>query len=290
MKKAIVFMFFSLVSIFLHSQTMRSWGWQVLDTAYLVCQYKYSHYAPIIDAKQKDVMKLEIGKKLSKFYSNKTFLFDSISSLPNGGQIIKENFEAVLKRHSQAPKKEQMNILLDIPGRASRFMIYKNYEKGQLLVQDQEGEYYQYEDTLGMQQWEIVEDTMTILGYPCQKAACRWRGRTYSAWFTPEIPISEGPYKFVGLPGLILKVEDRDQKYCFEIEEIQKVSGLGIYLAQPLEKGEHYKDSNWVELYHKREQSSKNLIRRINRDMQRLGKDARLSEKKDIDMIELLDF
>lgn len=64
--------------------------------------------------------------------------------------------------------------------------------------------------------WDIPNlETDTILGYPCMLATTNFRGRTYSAWFTLEIPINDGPWKFYGLPGLILKVEDSEGIFTF---------------------------------------------------------------------------
>ena len=40
-------------------------------------------------------------------------------------------------------------------------------------------------------------------------------GRIWTAWFAPEIKTSDGPYKFLGLPGLILKLEDDKGDYRF---------------------------------------------------------------------------
>lgn len=60
----------------------------------------------------------------------------------------------------------------------------------------------------GLPQWEIVAENDTIFGYLCQKAKINYSGRHYTAWFTDQIPINDGPWKFVGLPGLILKVVD----------------------------------------------------------------------------------
>lgn len=66
------------------------------------------------------------------------------------------------------------------------------------------------------QQWILHNDTMTVLEHSCQKATCHWRGRDFVAWFAKDIPIRRGPWKFNGLPGLILKLYDTDRFYTFE--------------------------------------------------------------------------
>lgn len=68
--------------------------------------------------------------------------------------------------------------------------------------------------------WEITTETQTIADMVCTKAKTEYGGRRYEAWFTPEIPVSDGPYIFNGLPGLILKVVDTDKWYEFEIKSI----------------------------------------------------------------------
>ena len=50
-----------------------------------------------------------------------------------------------------------------------------------------------------------ADSVMTILGMECHKATTKFRGRVWEVWFTEEIPISLGPWKLGGLPGLILK-------------------------------------------------------------------------------------
>jgi GLPGLI family protein len=80
---------------------------------------------------------------------------------------------------------------------------------------------YQYSENIAKQNWSLHDDTLTIVGYLCQKATCRFRGRNYIAWFTTDIPIDNGPWKFGGLPGLILKVYDENKLYVFECVVIE---------------------------------------------------------------------
>ena len=70
--------------------------------------------------------------------------------------------------------------------------------------------------------WSLTDETETILGHKCQKATCHWRGRDFVAWFAPDIPIRRGPWLFGGLPGLILKVYDKDLYYTFDAVRIQR--------------------------------------------------------------------
>ncbi|MCW4468114.1 GLPGLI family protein [Flavobacterium sp. MFBS3-15] len=59
-------------------------------------------------------------------------------------------------------------------------------------------------------EWTVTNVTKTILGYKCQQATGSFRGRSYKVYFTSEIPYRNGPFKFDGLPGLILEVSSDD--------------------------------------------------------------------------------
>jgi hypothetical protein len=64
------------------------------------------------------------------------------------------------------------------------------------------------------------------MNYPCQKATATFKGRNYEAWFTQSIPFSDGPYKFSGLPGLILEIRDTQGHYVFQCVGIKKLQPL----------------------------------------------------------------
>lgn len=70
--------------------------------------------------------------------------------------------------------------------------------------------------------WKISTEKSKILGYNTQKAETNFGGRKWIAWFTNEIPINDGPYKFYGLPGLILKISDSEENFIFEAKGITK--------------------------------------------------------------------
>ncbi|SFH83875.1 GLPGLI family protein [Halpernia frigidisoli] len=68
--------------------------------------------------------------------------------------------------------------------------------------------------------WKIDADHKEILGYDCQKASCIFRGRTYIVWFAQDIPVSEGPWKLKGLPGLVLEARDVEGQYNYLAKSI----------------------------------------------------------------------
>ena len=68
--------------------------------------------------------------------------------------------------------------------------------------------------------WQIGTDTMNIAGFHCQLAKGHWGGRTYTAWFCPDMPFRYGPWKLTGLPGLILQATDSTGQIAFLFERL----------------------------------------------------------------------
>jgi len=83
--------------------------------------------------------------------------------------------------------------------------------------------FFVYTDSVPSIKWEFSpEESTSILGYECNKATADFAGRTYSAWFTSELPLPFGPYKFGGLPGLILKIEDSEKQFVWDAIGFEK--------------------------------------------------------------------
>lgn len=206
---------------------------QTIDTALLTCKYNMQYAVDTVSMKyNNDIIVLKVGKRCSASYSSYTFESDSILALPDGPQIMGNLLSAGL-----STKK--------FPRKRSGFYIYKNYPNGKTSVLDIiQLEKFKYVEDFEPQAWEILDDTTEILGYECQKAQCDFRGRRYYAWFTPEIPISDGPWKFSGLPGLILYIADSKEHYKFEITEIVSSTKTPIQFAF---KGYKYIKTNRID-------------------------------------------
>ena len=84
--------------------------------------------------------------------------------------------------------------------------------------------HYRYSEPWPSMKWQLEDERKTICGYQCQKATCHWRGRDFVAWFTTRIPIKSGPWKFGGLPGLIMKVYDSRRVYTWEAVSVENGS------------------------------------------------------------------
>lgn len=183
---------------------------QVVDRANIVCQYRLTFVRNANDAERisNDFMILEIGAKSSKFYSYNQFLGDSLKAA--------DQKNGTLNPYDPGRYK----------GNGITYTIHYNYPNGSITNLDKvSSNQFVYAEPLETPQWNIEADTLTVLSYLCQKATCRFRGRDYTAWFTTDVPVSYGPWKLNGLPGLVLKANDSEQHYSFECVGIKKVQG-----------------------------------------------------------------
>lgn len=159
---------------------------------------------------------LEIGKHCNKYYSYFVWESDSLRTIDYRTNRSGNYSNKLLPRGRNGNgiwNELQYHVLITENG------IMRTYNRERLS--QYEG---YYDEPYPDQQWILLSDTATISGYHCQKATCNFHGRNFEAWFTPEIPIRLGPWKFGGLPGLIIKVYDSDHFYTFECTNVEQVN------------------------------------------------------------------
>lgn len=93
-------------------------------------------------------------------------------------------------------------------------------------------ESYEYEESVPAFGWQLSGDTAdSVAGYRCMTATASFRGRVWKAWFTIEVPVNTGPWKFGGLPGLIVKIEDDEGDYQWELVSLEQKKVPIVYYA-----------------------------------------------------------
>lgn len=162
---------------------------------------------------------LEVGAKLSHYYS-----------------VFSENIDSVMYKARQEPSggidvgvATRKNMGKDEDGNYEDIFI--NYPSAGLLtvINRIAKNDYAYAEPCAAIGWQIIPATTQVLGYNCQKATCTFRGRQWTAWFTTQIPVPMGPYKFGGLPGLILKIEDASKLFIYEAIGVEQPKNRAIY-------------------------------------------------------------
>lgn len=91
---------------------------------------------------------------------------------------------------------------------------------------------YKVKQPLNLVKWSILPEVEDYHGMKVQKAEGELSGRIWTVWFTTEIPIIEGPYKFKNLPGFVVKASDKEQDYIFEFVESKKVNNYWFDMSK----------------------------------------------------------
>ena len=77
-----------------------------------------------------------------------------------------------------------------------------------------------YEEALPEIAWDLQDSVTSICGHLCRGARATFRGRSYYVFYAEDIPVSAGPWKLSGLPGLILYANADDGKFVFRATRV----------------------------------------------------------------------
>lgn len=159
---------------------------------------------------------------LSQNYSHENFvlIFSQDISFFGSGKNIQNTAE-----HKPSDNIIDMN---QIKKNKTLFLdnIYYNSVNGLNSYVTWLGNNYHYNQEIP--KWKILNEQKHINGIICKKAETYFIGRYWYAWYSDLYPVNYGPYKFVGLPGLILEVFDREKTYIF--------SGISVKEAENASK------------------------------------------------------
>jgi GLPGLI family protein len=165
--------------------------------------YEYTFKPDSTNSKDitKDIMFLDIVNDKSLFYSAHKYKEDSTSI----AEASKGKFYIPSSQVNYRIEKEN----------GKTFFFISDYGFDKLKVVDDR-----------KQDWKISPDKQKIGEYNTQKASTEFAGRKWTAWFTTDIPFQDGPYKFRGLPGLILKLEDSTESHIFVLKGIKNITEI----------------------------------------------------------------
>jgi len=155
--------------------------------------------------------------------------------------------------------------------KANNGVLYKNIQEQQSLEEnDVFGKEFLVEGDLPKYEWKLHDEFKNIGRYKCQKATYtrireskRFTFDTekgnkeetvmdtinYTAWYTPDIPISNGPDSYWGLPGLIMEISDgRTNMICSKLTLNPKE---GVTIEKPT-KGKKITQNEFEEIRDKK--------------------------------------
>lgn len=194
----------------------------VVDTAKLRLLYKCTYHPDTANLKRESELwrLLQVGIHATKEWTQGAERLDSLRDASAAqGRTWMEILPLYMGALSQQVRDYQM-ILVDMRSGVLT-------EQNNIVVDE-----YLYEEPIPAQRWKSLPGDTTLLDYPCRRAKTHFRGRDFIAWYTEELPFSVGPWKFSGLPGLILCVYDTQRHYVYEAVGLEYAkAGELIYLS-----------------------------------------------------------
>lgn len=201
-----------------------AWAQGTVDTVIVRVQYR-ALYKLTQEQKEPfdDTNLLDIGQHSSRFYSQRFAQFlhlrDSV-------------------RNATSDPMTYLQFMGDLFGakHGREYEVFKHMpQKGELTYTDvlHNDFFFSYEEAIPTFAWQLAEGDTTIMGYPCHKAACQYRGRTWTAWYTLDLPFDNGPWKLGGLPGLILAASESRHEFSFVATGIEQLRHAVTFSFQP---------------------------------------------------------
>lgn len=189
-------------------------------------------------------MTLVANNHKSLYFNSMSLYVDSCNSTPEGKARLHEiQMKAWRVVHPDGTVTMDGRKLGLAPEKNEYLYVKKNVANNSLSVFDYKaGGLWRYAEPMGEIAWDIDEDTVqTLLGLDCIMAETYFHGRHWKVWFAPEVPVSDGPWKLYGLPGIILNaVADDGNDFIIEAIEVGTTQQdvPDVYSVDNYERGE----------------------------------------------------
>ncbi|TPV35086.1 GLPGLI family protein [Paucihalobacter ruber] len=174
---------------------------------------------------------------VSHFGANTTFNIDASLIANNNSSLY-----VVYSRHDNykySPENEEedsnntIKIFNNISNSKDVYVYQNSKDKTLYHTSNIKDKIYRIEERKQDFNWIVLKETKLVGSFLCNKAEVNFRGRNYTAWFTTDIPISSGPWKFSGLPGLILEIYDESKTFSWVSKSIQFPYLEKVSIAEP---------------------------------------------------------
>jgi GLPGLI family protein len=179
------------------------------DTAQILVHYKFSHLRDTGNRAHPytENMVLFVGKASSSYRS-----YDR--QLQN--ELYRRQMQEAINNSADG------NIRLDHKITASGTEYYQFINSRKLVRKEVMMNSYIINDLLPVINWHISGDKANFAELHCQKATCHFKGRDYTVWFCPDLPVRVGPWKLNGLPGVIVEAYDAKKEVVFKFDKVEK--------------------------------------------------------------------
>lgn len=210
----------------------------ILPIVFLISTYVISQTSGTIVYKESLNLGIPVEREWILYFNNKNSIY-----------VKTENSVGNKKEDSKSLNPEELVINLNVKNFYAASIADITLKSQGIVATD----FYIIEEKIPEIKWELMNEKKTINSFECQKAKGYFRGRTYIAWFTKDIPTWSGPWKLFGLPGAILEFEDETGqiKSSAVKVEINKDIDISKILNSNKGKGEVLTIEDYVELKQK---------------------------------------
>jgi GLPGLI family protein len=172
------------------------------QTKQFIYDYIYVPDSTQKNVTESEIMVLNINKEKSEYFTYDRYFSDStmLSGSKKGLFMMPPNKKMSSDRVNKTSNSNQIKFITQLG--FTKYFVDENIDL----------------------KWKLYPEYITVLNYKAHKATTEFGGRKWTAWFAKDIPFQDGPYKFKGLPGLIVKIEDESKSHKFELKGIKNTN------------------------------------------------------------------